>query len=264
MERIDESISAAMRDVIGQRLERLKQSARQRHRRAEELAHKLLAEGRWKDVCPSPDGTACQGQLVVRVDGQRVEIPCPLAGKMCPPRRRALLIALGFGPRYSNPSLDRMLPVIREAVERYVSQLESNLHHGRGIWLAGPVGIGKTAALAYIAAAAWQPDRSILYRTAPELFDELAREGVTDVHRDCELLLLDDLGTEYDANWPLSRFGDLMDWRWRYMKAVCVTSNLMPAQLAQDERWQRVISRWRAMLTAYWQDGKDMRGRDDE
>ena len=76
--------------------------------------------------------------------------------------------------------------------------------------------------------------------------------------------MIDDLGTEYDANWPLSRFGDLMDWRWRFQKSVCVTSNLMPAQLAQDERWQRVISRWRPTLKAYWQDGQDMRRPDDD
>ncbi|MGE4406407.1 hypothetical protein [Pseudomonas sp.] len=227
---------------------------------AARLAEEWAEQQRWDLLCRARDGMGCRGDTVVRLpDGREVTIPCPLADSLCPPRRRALLVSLGFGPRYADPTRERMLPVIGEAVDLFLAKLDENLAAGKGLWLAGPVGVGKTAALAYIAALAWSPKRVVLYRTAPELFDQLAHEGITDALRECPLLMVDDLGTEYDANWPLSRFTQLMDWRWRFRKSVCVTSNLMPAQLARDERWQRVMSRWRATVTAYWQDGEDMR-----
>lgn len=117
---------------------------------------------------------------------------------------------------------------------------------GSGALLCGPTGTGKTAqattllALAYRAGALDDSDEwrapSLLFRHAVDLVESVfdkSEEGrkrfkVAEV---VDVLVIDDWGTAYETEWPLSRLDRLVDARWADLRTTIVTTNLAPRVL---------------------------------
>jgi DNA replication protein DnaC len=107
---------------------------------------------------------------------------------------------------------------------------------GRNLLLLGPVGTGKTHA----AVAACRPlhARGMRVRFLPvvELLDLLrpgGPDGVWDELVGCDVLVLDDLGTERPTDWTAERMGALVNRRWLEERPMVVTTNLLPAELEE-------------------------------
>ena len=120
-----------------------------------------------------------------------------------------------------------------------------NLSSGNFLVLAGPTGRGKTH-LAMAIAWEWFDDGfSVLFARVDDLLDWL-RQGYDDntYHqrlekvRRCELLILDDLGTEHAKEWAGERIDRIVDWRYVSRMPLVVTTNAKSEDLAQ-----RVASR---------------------
>lgn len=117
--------------------------------------------------------------------------------------------------------------------------------------LSGGTGLGKTFLSACMARVVSEGGFSVVYDTAGAIFarfeDAKFRhdpEGDDDVRRctDCDLLILDDLGTEMTTAFVQSALYQLVNGRMIAGKSTVISTNLAPAQLG--ERYgQSVLSR---------------------
>ena len=163
---------------------------------------------------------------------------------------------------------------LRQVCEHYVShfdQLEQ-----RNLLFVGPPGTGKTYLMSCVANALLEQGRSVIYVTAPMLFeimsnyrtmlasfhpDEIRLEQANALHdlvHYAELLLVDDLGTEPAA---ASRYADLLgiiDHRSGAGLHTMISSNADPGAL-RDTYDERLLSRLMGSFAIYRFFGADVR-----
>ncbi len=147
---------------------------------------------------------------------------------------------------------------LRQACQRFVRDFE--LPETRNLLFVGKPGTGKTFMMACIAHELLEQGRSVLYMPAPRLFesiqehrtllasfnpDDIRFEKATALHdslMNCELLLIDDLGTEAGA---AARYADLLtviDGRSGPGLKTIISSNADPLTL-RDTYDERLLSR---------------------
>jgi DNA replication protein DnaC len=146
--------------------------------------------------------------------------------------------------------LARSAPEQVRTVRRYVQAIESNLEAGRGLWIQGDVGTGKTTLAMLVSKAALDAGRSVAIYSLPRLLN-LLRESMEsegglldfiDRLAAVDLLHVDDLGAENRTDWVLEQLYSIVNARYEAERAIVATTNLMPDQL--DERLgSRTVSR---------------------
>lgn len=163
---------------------------------------------------------------------------------------------------------------IRQACERYIQDFD-HLEQNNLLFVGRP-GTGKTFLMASVANALLAKSRSVLYLTAPGLFeimteyrtilatfspDEIRLEKLTALHEailNCDLLLIDDLGTEPAA---ASRYADLLgilDSRALPNLHTMISTNADPIAL-RDSYDERLLSRLMGGFAIYRFFGEDVR-----
>ncbi len=149
-------------------------------------------------------------------------------------------VGRGIPKRYRGVSFDRqpicdLDPSLLRGVRHYVRELAKNLDKGRGLWIHGDVGTGKTSLAMLVARAAGEVGRSVAVYSVPQLLAELRGsfnpdsdasydvlyEQLTSV----DLLVLDDLGAEKQTEWVLEQLYRLVNERWQDGRAILATSN---------------------------------------
>lgn len=183
-----------------------------------------------------------EGSVVWR----NVRVVCPLVDKpecRVTVNREKSWLAIGIGKRYREAaSWDRVPQGIATPLRSYCE----NLRTSRNLILTGGVGSGKTCALVLTARAAHEADLSVLWRYTPQLFDELHRQDdALEYAHLVGLLVLDDFGVQYAADWNTSRFDALIEARYADERPVAVSTNRDWKDLAADPIWARAVSRWR-------------------
>ena len=171
------------------------------------------------------------------------------------------LDACGIAPRYREPNaaLIPKFPVIRDWCEAFIRGST------RGLIITGGTGTGKTMALTYVAIRAgeahWTHLGDVRLWFAPELMSWLSNPK-HDVGEPGQLplLLLDDFGCEYPAEWTLARFGELAERRHRERLSIVVTSNLSPEAMEARPEWRRIVDRWIETCDTVTFDGASQRG----
>jgi DNA replication protein DnaC len=190
---------------------------------------------------------------------------------------------IGIGKRYLRPALSRMRR--KDLIERYCT--DKQYFAGHGMFITGPVGVGKTSILAHLAFSIvrdcgigfpqgcrdmpelWSTDAAmkLAYRSSSKLFDLLGILG-TGPHIDTvrllekkPILIIDDLGREFRNQLTTSRFEEFIETRYANQLATIVSTNLAPGQLKQIDGWERIVDRfqesnWMTLLTIT---GKSMR-----
>lgn len=127
-----------------------------------------------------------------------------------------------------------------DAVQTYIRDWDANREAGKGLYLCGPVGTGKTR-LASAAALELIRRRGVptLFHTAPTLLDRLRpsagpdeRQAWMSAASGAELLVLDDLGSEVPSDWTKERIFVLVNERNRRNVPTIYTSNVGPKDLA--------------------------------
>lgn len=133
----------------------------------------------------------------------------------------------------------RSAPDQVRAVRRYAREIEANLDGGRGLWIQGDVGTGKTTLAMLVSKAALDSGRSVAIYSLPRLLnllresmdseggmlDFMDRLGVVD------LLHIDDLGAEHQTDWVLEQLYSIVNARYEAERAIVATTNLMPDEL---------------------------------
>lgn len=117
----------------------------------------------------------------------------------------------------------------------------------------GSTGVGKTFLTNCIARELMDDFHSVIYLTASDLFDVLSRnkfdydnaEDMKDMYRfilDCDLLIIDDLGTELNNSFTSSQLFYCINERMNMSRSTIISTNLTLARL-RDSYTDRVTSR---------------------
>lgn len=118
-------------------------------------------------------------------------------------------------------------------------------HFSEGIGnllFVGGTGLGKTFLSACIANAVADKGFSVTYESAPQLFSKLERNRfnpdeesrlAVDRINDCDLLIIDDLGTEMPGNFVTAALYALLNERLLKGKSMIISTNLTAHELAQ-------------------------------
>lgn len=132
----------------------------------------------------------------------------------------------------------------------YASRFEEESLGGRGLYIAGDVGSGKTHLAAAIAQTLMRREETpTLFVTVPELLDALRPSGSSedqnalyDAARNAELLVMDDIGAERATEWVQERLFIIINHRYRESLPTIYTSNVGPKDLS-DALGPRIASR---------------------
>lgn len=148
------------------------------------------------------------------------------------------------------PEIERVASTQVGIVRRYVSTIESNLDAGRGLWLTGDVGTGKTTLAMIVSKAAIEARRSVAIYSLPRLLNAIRDTIQTDARilqfleriAAVDLLHIDDLGAENTTDWVLEQLYLIVNARYEDERAIVVTTNLMPDELSERIGY-RTVSR---------------------
>ncbi len=169
-----------------------------------------------------------------------------------------------FDPFANPPSTTKAV----EKVQKYLENWEENREAGRGIYLCGDVGSGKThLAVAVMNELITRKRVPGLFVTVPELLDNLRgayKNPGQDIDewmaavKNAELLVLDDLGSERVTEWVRERIFVIVNHRYREALPTLFTSNIGPEELPA-QLGERTASRIISMSEGVQLNGKDYR-----
>lgn len=122
----------------------------------------------------------------------------------------------------------------------------------RNLFFYGSVGVGKTFLSTCIAREIMEKEFSVVYFSAPQLFNTLARtkfdkddtdaKNMTDNIYNCDLLIIDDLGSEYTNTFISAQFFTCINERLIHRKSTIISTNLSLESIA-DLYTERSFSR---------------------
>lgn len=124
------------------------------------------------------------------------------------------------------------------------------------LYFYGNTGVGKTFLTHCIARELIESGHSVIYFSACELFDELAKKtfhsrddgpGLPDYVEDCDLLIIDDLGTELTNSFVSTRLFLLINERLAHKKSTVISTNLEIgafSEMYSERTFSRIFSNY--------------------
>lgn len=166
---------------------------------------------------------------------------------------------------YEGESLERFQNTVNEC-RNFIKTFNSDYHN---LFFYGTVGTGKSFLSGCIAKELLESGHSVIYFSAAGLFETLSRnmfdyknkDEVLHFHEDlygCDLLIIDDLGTEYTNNIAVSVFFSLLNERHLNRKSTIISTNLSLEDL-RNRYSDRVFSRITNQYTICKFTGPDIR-----
>jgi DNA replication protein DnaC len=178
-------------------------------------------------------------------------------------RRRAKGVASTIPKRFRGVSFDRP-PVsdmaqskgsaeVVKAVRAFTDAIDENLNAGRGLWLMGDTGTGKTTLAMIVSKAAVEAGRTVAVYSLPRLLARIRRTYDGEAGEDSylqffgrltsvDLLHIDDLGAEKSSDWVLEQLYAIVDERYEAERSMVVTTNLDQSSL-EEQIGPRTVSR---------------------
>jgi DNA replication protein DnaC len=206
-------------------------------------------------TAPCPHGE-CDGGGFVLDEASNTARPC-----RCRPQRlaraRARSLSAVIPRRYRDVAFERkpvldMDPGVVRAVRRFVDDVDAQLDAGRGLWLMGDVGTGKTTLAMLVSKAALEAGRSVAIYSLPRLLAELRKSFDEDSDRSflelldrlaaVDLLHVDDLGAERTSPWVIEQLYSIVNSRYEEERSMVVTTNLQREELV-EQIGERTVSR---------------------
>jgi len=180
----------------------------------------------------------------------------------------------GIGTRYFNKTFRNYEAKGNEkAVSEcrlFCKNFVKNLAEGRGLFLTGTVGTGKTHLIAaiidYIARIYKRKyNLLIIYFTSTGLLSELkssyedktSDELISDI-KHCTLLVIDDFGAEKTTDWVLETYFEIIDYRYANLYPTIIATNLTDIEIKQKLS-ERIMSRIYESCKGIKLTGKDYR-----
>jgi DNA replication protein DnaC len=171
-------------------------------------------------------------------------------------RAQARSLSAVIPRRYRDVSFDR--PPVTEidagivrAVRDYTGRIDEHLAAGRGLWLMGPPGTGKTTLAMLVSKAASEAGHSVAIYSLPRLLNE-----IRDTHRAershvqlldrlvaVDLLHVDDVGAERTTDWVLEELYSIVNARYEEQRAMLITTNILDRDKLCEQITPRTVSR---------------------
>ena len=162
-------------------------------------------------------------------------------------------------PPVADMARDMTTRHVVQAARGYVEDLDANLAAGRGLWLMGDTGTGKTTLGMLIASEALKAGKSVGVYFTPKLLTRIRQtyqeadnenayakffERVTSV----DLLYIDDLGSERHTDWVVEQLYAVINERYESRRPMLVTSNAegdvdKGQRQLEDQIGRRTVSR---------------------
>jgi DNA replication protein DnaC len=167
-----------------------------------------------------------------------------------PPRYRGVSFDR---PPVSDMARDLQTKIAVNEVKAFVDDLDARLQEGRGLWLFGDTGTGKTTLAMLISKAALEAGKTVAIYSLPKLLARIRRtydsepggdsylsffERLTSV----DLLHIDDLGAEKRSDWVLEQLYALVNERYEAQRSILITTNLPHPEL-EEQIGSRTVSR---------------------
>src|ERR1700742_4881909 len=227
-----------------------------------------------EQVCPLG---VCDGSGWI-LGPEDVARPCD-----CRPQRlrkgRSRGVASAIPARYRGVSFDRP-PVSDMArdlqtkaavaeVHAFIGDLDRRLAEGRGLWIFGDTGTGKTTLAMLISKAALESGKSVAIYSLPKLLARIRRTYDSEPGSDnylsffdkltsVDLLHIDDLGAEKRSDWVLEQLYALVNERYEARRSMIITTNLAHPEL-EEQIGGRTVSRLTQMCDEVEVRGSDRR-----
>jgi DNA replication protein DnaC len=140
------------------------------------------------------------------------------------------------------------------AIKQYASKLSDHAKKGIGLILAGPVGTMKTSLAVAVLRQHLNAGGGGQFVGMASLLDTIFTLKETNKEewaafetrlKDTGLLVIDDLGAEYEKGWVLTKVDAIISERYNRMRPTIITTNLTPTELA-GKYAARVIDRLRS------------------
>ena len=156
-------------------------------------------------------------------------------------------------PPISDMARDPRTRAVVEAVRVYIEELSARLSDGRGLWLTGDVGTGKTTLAMLVSKTTIEAGHSAAIYSLPRLLARIRRTYDGDAGQlsyldffnrltSVDLLHIDDLGVEKRSDWVLEQLYAIVDERYVTNRAMIVTTNLDIDSL-EEQIGARTVSR---------------------
>lgn len=190
-------------------------------------------------------------------------------------RQRAYARA-GLKPRFLLPLPDELAPM----ADRIVAALKEGRAEGRGAYLCGTVGTGKTHIATEVGRRMVDARWGVLMTSSDEIITKAAdtwggpgtEESVFARLSRCDLLIIDELGKEQGRDWSISRLFRVVNDRYENMRPVVVTTQYprkrdLIARLArsgEEETAVAIVSRLTQICVSVPTGGEDRRIRHGE
>jgi DNA replication protein DnaC len=151
----------------------------------------------------------------------------------------------------------------------FIDDLDARLAEGRGLWLFGDTGTGKTTLAMLISKAALEAGHSVAIYSLPKLLARIRRTYDSEPSGDSylsfferltsvDLLHIDDLGAEKRSDWVLEQLYSLVNERYEARRSMIITTNLPHPEL-EEQIGGRTISRLTQMCDEVEVRGSDRR-----
>jgi DNA replication protein DnaC len=135
-------------------------------------------------------------------------------------------------------------------VRRFTRDIDARLDAGKGLWLVGDPGTGKTTLAMLISKAAIEAKRTTAIYSMPRLMAVLRTAieseegllGLMDRLATVDLLHVDDLGAEHRTDWVLEQIYSIVNTRYEDERSIVITTNNMPEEL-EVQIGKRTVSR---------------------
>lgn len=202
--------------------------------------------------CPKCDGT---GFLL---DGNDEAAACDCL-EVRVRRARSSGVSSVIPRKYRGVSFDRA-PVtelersVVSQVRQFTRDIEEQLAQGRGLWLIGDIGTGKTTLAMLVSKAALDAGRSVAIYSVPRLLAEIrdtydadsGNRSYMDFFRrltSVDLLHLEDLGAQKQTDWVLEQLYSLVNQRYEDQRSIIVTANVEDPTDLEEQIGKRTVSR---------------------
>lgn len=151
-------------------------------------------------------------------------------------------------PPVSDMARDMATRHIVQATRSYIEGQDQNIENGRGLWLMGNPGTGKTTLGMLVAKSALTADKTVGIYFAPKLLTRIKQtyqetesgRAYDDFFRrvtSVDLLYIDDLGSEHHTDWVVEQLYAVINERYERQLPLLITSN---AEKSVDEGLQQL------------------------
>jgi DNA replication protein DnaC len=214
----------------------------------------------------------CDGSGWIEVDEMTAR-PCECRA-MKAKRKQTRRLGTGIPKRFRGVGFDRqpiadMDPALTREIRLFVRDIGTNLDKGRGLWLFGDVGTGKTSLAMLVSKAALEAGRSVAIYSMPRLLSDIKETYEDRSERSymqlferlvgVDLLHIDDLGAEKRTDWVLEQLYSIINERWQEQRSIIVTTNLIDVDDLREQIGPRTVSRLHEMCDLIPIMGRDRR-----